>query len=132
MIMIIMFEFDEGEHYSCLLSAHCLLQITFRNLTASSLLFSSRRSSRIEPREMRERAKNGVSSLLLPSPLSLFFCPRPTFRAVSHLSRFDSRRSPRGKEETTRSLFRNHYVATDFEKKSNGRISINVKIREVK
>ena len=33
-----------------------------------------------------------------------FFCPRPTFRALSYLSRFDSRRSPRGKEETTRSL----------------------------
>ena len=40
-------------------------------------------------------------SLLLSSPLSLFFGPRPTFRA---LSGFHSRRSPRVKEETTRSL----------------------------
>ena len=29
-------------------------------LTASSLLFSSRRSSKIEPREIRERAKSGA------------------------------------------------------------------------
>ena len=29
---------------------------------------------------------------------------RPTFRALSRLSMFDSRRTPRGKEETTRSL----------------------------
>ena len=40
---------------------------------------------------------------LLPSP-PRFFCPRPTFRALSHLLRFDSRRSLRGKEETTCNL----------------------------
>ena len=69
---------------------------------------------------MRERAKSGArkkksergrgeaeKEMVLsasPFPLSLFFCPRPTFRALSHRSRFDSRRSPRGKDETTRSL----------------------------
>ena len=52
-------------------------------------------------REMRERAIFAPSSL----PPLAFFCPRPTFRALSHLSRFDSRRSPRGKEGTTRSLY---------------------------
>ena len=29
---------------------------------------------------------------------SCFFCPRPTFHALSHLSRFDSQPSPRGKD----------------------------------
>ena len=46
-----------------------------------------------------DRPRRGYIVLLfvyLPSPLSLFF--------VLDLSRFDSRRSPRGKEETTRSL----------------------------
>ena len=64
------------------------------------LFFSSRRSSRIEPREMRERAKMG-----------LMFYPCPTFCALSHLSRFDSRRSPRREERdysqsTLQSFFR--------------------------
>ena len=45
-----------------------------------------------------------------------FFCPRPTFRALSHLSRFDSRRSPRGKEETTRSLNLRIFCAKKQEK----------------
>ena len=45
-----------------------------------------------------------------------FFCPRSTFRALSHLSRFDSRRSPRGKEETTRSLNLRIFCAKKQEK----------------
>ena len=39
-----------------------------------------------------------------PLPTSRYFCRRPTFRALSHLSTLDSWRSPGGKEETTRSL----------------------------
>ena len=63
----------------------------------SSFPLVDRRESNLERREK-------FISLLLPSsPLSLF-CPRPTFRALSHFSRFDSRRSTRGNEEITRSL----------------------------
>ena len=43
-------------------------------------------------------------------PSSRFFGPRPTFRALSHLSTLDSRRSPGGKEETIRSLARAVWV----------------------
>ena len=79
--------------------------------TACSLLFSSRRSSRIERREIGERAKNGAKTKKrewggvkeTKLPLS-HFLSSPTFRALSHLSTLDSRRSSGGKEETTRSL----------------------------
>ena len=41
--------------------------------------------------KQKEEERDVNLSLLLPSP-SRFFCPRPTFRALSHLSRFDSQR----------------------------------------
>ena len=95
-------EFDDphqllGFHYF-----HDFVQYVCSRLAQSRLRvvspFSSRRSSRIERWEMRGRAKSGTRG-----PLSFFvFLPSPHFsRALSSL---DSRRSPGGKEETTRSL----------------------------
>ena len=79
---------------------------------ADSLLFSSRRSSRMEPQSAREKwdedknKREGggekQTKRCFPSPLSLLFVLAPLF--VRSL-RFHSRRSPRGKEETTRSLY---------------------------
>ena len=66
----------------------------------SSFPLGDRREMRVgRGQKKREggRVKETKRSLCLlhPSPLSLIFCPRPTLI---------SRRSPRGKEETTRSL----------------------------
>ena len=60
----------------------------------------------MEPQRAREKwgddkkeREGGVC--FSPPPPSRFFCRRPTFRALSEVH---SRRSPRGKEETTRGL----------------------------
>ena len=51
----------------------------------------------------RQKSESGGGVKETKLPLSLFLSS-PTFRALSHLSTLDSRRSPGGKEETTRSL----------------------------
>ena len=62
----------------------------------------------MEPQRAREKwgddkkkREGGVCFSPLPSPLSLFFVVAPLF---ARSLRFHSRRSPRGKEETTRGL----------------------------
>ena len=70
----------------------------------------NRENARKVGRGQKKREGGGEKQRkLLPSPSHISVCPRPTFRALSHLSRLDSRG---GKEETTRSLFHEDYISS--------------------
>ena len=60
----------------------------------SYLFFQKMKKKSRRPRKRMRTVNFSFSSLSFTRPPSRSFCPRPTFRALSHPSTLDSRRSP--------------------------------------